>query len=106
MHILFWGRGDTYDIVMRKQGGLTVLEGVEFWTTGDWDFSSGTLPKQQHPRSPGGGVVIERAALGEPGFFQLDDDDEFVLCTDEVKRFLESRGATNVGFLCAGEVAA
>jgi hypothetical protein len=104
MHILFWGRGDAYDVVMRKKGGLTVLEGVEYWTTGDWDPDTDTLPKTRHPRDPGAGIAVERDQLGGPGFFQLDDDDKFVLCTDDVKRFLEERGATNVAFLCAGEV--
>jgi hypothetical protein len=102
--VLFWCEGDPLDVVVRSKHGLTVLEGVEYWQTGQWDPVSKSLPLTRPPREEGRRLFLDAAELGEEGFFRIDGDDKAVMCTDEVKRFVENRGLTNVDFLCAGEL--
>jgi hypothetical protein len=104
VHVLFWGESHTLQVLMRSNHGLTVLEGVEYWQSGQWDPVTKSLPQTRHPREEGRGLFLDAAELGDEGLFKIEGDNKAVMCTDGVKRFVESRGLTNVGFLCGGEL--
>jgi hypothetical protein len=105
-HILFWGESGTLGVVMRSRHGLTVIEGVEYWAAGSWDPDLEALARTRHPREDGRGLFVERAELGDEGLFLIEGDNKAVMCTDGMKRFVEGRGLTNVGFLRGGDVLA
>jgi hypothetical protein len=95
--LLTWGRLPVPSL-RDASYGVAVLESVEWWESGSWDPDTKDLARVRHPRIPGEGLF---AHLDEPaGFCRLGN---FVLCTDEVRDFVEARGCTNVGFLEAGE---
>jgi len=99
--VLHWGGGGpAYDALLKGDGGLAVLEGVEWWESGAWDPAAKALAKIHHPREPGRGLFV----AGDADLFRLDGENRFVLCSDAVKELLEERGATNVAFLEAGQI--
>jgi hypothetical protein len=58
-------------------------------------------PVPGRPRRPGNGVLLPRSAIeGTPIFLY----EPFTLVTDDVRRFIEAKGWTNVRFLEYGEV--
>jgi hypothetical protein len=54
-------------------------------------------------RVPGKGFYIDERHLADAAIFRLMELDAMVLCTDTVKRFIESQGFTNIAFLECGE---
>jgi hypothetical protein len=99
----FWGHLPLRSL-REQRYGVAILEWVEWWESGSWDFAEKHLTYVRHPRVAGAGLAFTAEEVGEPGFFVLVGERKFILCTDEVKTFLEQRGATNVGFLEAGDV--
>jgi hypothetical protein len=100
--ILMWAGGIAVDAVAKGRQGLVLLEDVEWWEKGDWDPAIKELARIHHPRRPGRGLFVEN--LDGADVFYIADDNKAIICTDEVKTFVEQRGWTNVGFLAAGEL--
>lgn len=103
---VLWGESETMASIGMKRGrGLVVTEGVEWLELGDWDPVAKRLAVTRHPRKVGQGLFVASGELGGAGFFHVRQlNDGYVFCTDEVKRYIEERGLTNIDFLCAGEV--
>jgi len=70
-----------------------------------WIEEKAELIPYRIPRVPGQGVFVREADLGGVSIFRLEQF-AHVLCTDEVKAFIEERGFTNVEFLEYGNVVA
>lgn len=56
------------------------------------------------PRAPGEGIFVRREDLGTADLFRLRELPGWVLCTPEVKDFVEEREYTNVTFDEMGEI--
>jgi len=69
-----------------------------------WNPQTMDLDRVHTPRVPGQGVFVRRAALGGVQLFRVEEFYRMILCTDEVKTFIEERGFTNVSFLEYGNV--
>jgi hypothetical protein len=102
--ILMWGAGSAFDVARRWRKGLVLLDGVEFWDVGDWDPAIKDLARIHHPREPGRGLFVTDGERNGADLFYIADDNKAIVCTDEVKTFIEARDWTNVGFLEAGEL--
>jgi hypothetical protein len=80
------------------------VDGLEHWKT-TWDVKRRQGTRKKIPRPPGCGYLVADADRGDAGIFSPIDDEIGVvmLCTDEVKRFIEAQHPTNISFLEAGE---
>jgi len=65
-----------------------------------------TMELIRTPRVPGQGVFVREADLGGVKIFRIEEFTRVILCTNEVKAFIEERGFTNVEFLEYGNVVA
>jgi predicted RNA-binding Zn-ribbon protein involved in translation (DUF1610 family) len=101
--ILMWAGGIAVDAVSKGRQGLVLLEGVEWWERGYWDPAIKDLALIHHPREPGRGLFVADDERDGHDLFYIGDDNKAIICTDEVKAFVEERSWTNVGFLAAGE---
>jgi len=84
---------------MTKLGGTERIE--RHWS----EEMMGTVPCRI-PRVPGQGVFVRDADLGGVKIFRVEEFSRMILCTNEVKAFIEERGFTNVDFLEYGNVVA
>ena len=55
------------------------------------------------PRELGKGIFIDKRDLGDFDFFRIEKS-TFLLCTENVKKYIEKRGFSNVLFLEVGDV--
>ena len=55
------------------------------------------------PRELGKGIFIDKRELGDFDFFRIEKS-TFLLCTENVKEYIEKRGFSNVVFLEVGDV--
>jgi len=83
---------------MERVGGV---EGVN----SRWIPGAADLVVERTPRIPGQGVFVREADLGGIQIFRMEQF-AHILCTNEVKAFIEERGFTNVAFLEYGNVVA
>ena len=102
--ILMWAGGTAFEVVAKGRRGLVLLEDVEWWEEGNWDPAINELARTHRPRKPGRGLFVAAETLDGADVFYIGDDNKAIICTDEVKTFVEQRGWTNVGFLAAGEL--
>ena len=56
----------------------------------------------RRPRKPGMGVILPRSAIGKNDFF--DYGNNFHMCTQRAKKYIEANKWTNIEFLEYGEV--
>lgn len=64
----------------------------------------GKLVPNLKPRSPGMGVFVKASELLEAPIFHVEEFTAPILCTDEVRAFIQSKGFTNIDFLEFGDV--
>ena len=55
------------------------------------------------PRELGKGIFIDKRELGDYDFFRIEKS-TFLLCTENVKEYIEKRGFSNVVFLEVGDI--
>lgn len=101
--VLVFGGGLTVDGPRNRQGTV-VLEGVEWFELGYWNPATKDLDRIRHPREPGRGLFVAADELGDADVFFVAGDDKAIVCTEDVKTFVEGRGWTDVAFLEAGEI--
>jgi len=85
--------------------GLRDIVGVEK-VDSNWIEETADLIPYRIPRVPGQGVFVRESDLGGVKIFRVEEFTRMILCTDEVKSFIEERGFTNVDFLEYGNVVA
>jgi len=69
-----------------------------------WNPETMDLDRVHTPRVPGQGIFVRRADLGGVQLFRVEEFYLMILCTDDVKAFIEERGFSNVSFLEYGNV--
>ena len=79
-----------------------VVEGAETWETG-WDLESMRSKRIRLPRSPGGGLYIQRSSV-TGDIFGVHEFPSWIFCTGEVRTFVQRQEFTNVDFLEMGEL--
>jgi hypothetical protein len=79
------------------------LSGIELkWH--DYDATERKLVPARTPRTPGRGVFVSASEVGSTPIFRLPKVPGPILCTDEVRSFIEREGFTNVEFREYGDV--
>lgn len=69
-----------------------------------YDRERGILVPDHQPRVPGKGVFVAAAKANSAPIFRLQEFTGPILCTDEVRSFIEREGFTNVDFREYGNV--
>ncbi|EMO31374.1 hypothetical protein LEP1GSC175_2351 [Leptospira santarosai str. HAI821] len=97
----------TLDVAYRcEECGLEIynMSGIERKES-RWDTKQLKLVPYVEPRVPGKGLFVELSKLESASpIFRVERYTQMILCTDEVKRFVEERGYTNVDFLNYGTI--
>lgn len=78
------------------------LEGAEA-RTHRYDPVTRELSERHIARTPGKGIYVAHAALGDVDIFRVVETPAWVLCTEVVREAIEARGFTNISFLEIGE---
>jgi hypothetical protein len=91
----------TLTVVGKSSDGVEQYEvsGTERWEA-NWDQKRMELVWTRHPRIDGHGLFVRT----EANIFRVAEFPAWILCTDEVKKLVESRRFTCVSFLEMGEV--
>jgi len=82
---------------------LTRLSGVER-AESHWIEKTAEIIPYRIPRIQGQGLFVRGVDLAGVKIFRVEEFSQTLLCTDEVKSFIEERGVTNVDFLEYGNV--
>jgi hypothetical protein len=69
-----------------------------------WNVKKQALDVVHEPRQSGHGLVVSTGQLQNASFFAVQEFPGRMLCTDQVRQFIEERCFNNVAFLEVGEV--
>jgi hypothetical protein len=69
-----------------------------------YDREKGILVPNHQPRVPGKGVFVAASEVKDSPIFRLQEFTGPILCTDEVKSFVERQGFTNIDFREYGDI--
>lgn len=96
----------TLDIHLRCEDcgrELPNISGFEY-KAHKWNPKLMDLVPDLQPRIPGQGLFVAATEIGDTPIFRVEEFTEMILCTDEVKTFIQEKGFTNVDFWEYGDV--